>query len=102
MQRSKSVVTTIALLALAGLFAAGGLAAPAAAQTYVCPPGYYFLGGYGCYPFNGYPSTYYVPPPPPIYSYPAYPYFAPLGFGFRFGGRDHGHGGHFGGHGGHR
>ena len=79
-----------------------GAAAPAQAQTtFVCPPGYYFLGGYGCYPWGGYGYPAYGPPgyyyaPPPRYFYPP-----TLGFSFRFGGSDHGHG-HGGGHGGHR
>lgn len=97
MQRSKSMVKAIALLGFAGCLALCGLASPAAAQTYVCPPGYYFLAGYGCYPFGGNPR-YFVPPPPPVYVYPTYPFAAPFGFGFRFGGPFHG-GGHF--HGGH-
>jgi hypothetical protein len=97
------------LLALGFVLAVtGGAAATADAQTYVCPPGYYFLAGYGCYPFGG---VYAAPaPPPPAYYYPAYPYAVPVppgyyrqpnpygGFTFEFGGRgrdhddrDHGH-----------
>lgn len=92
MQRSKSWLTAVALLfALGGgVLGLGGFATPAAAQTYVCPPGYYFLYNYGCYPFGGY-TRYYVPPPPPIYPYPVYPYAAPWGLGFQFGGRFHDH-----------
>ena len=98
MQRSKSIGT--AAIVLAGVAALlGGGTTPAAAQTYVCPPGYYFLANYGCYPFHGYPQTYYAPPPPPIYPYPAYPYMAPWGFSFQFGGPGgRGRDGHSGGH----
>ena len=91
MKLGKSLMAS-ALLGFAALLGTGGFATPAAAQTYVCPPGYYFLGGYGCYPFGGY-ARYYVAPPPPIYPYPVYPYVAPFGFNFRFGGDFHGHGG---------
>jgi hypothetical protein len=93
-------------LALGLVLAMGGGATAANAQTYVCQPGYYFLAGYGCYPFGG---VYAAPaPPPPAYYYPAYPYAVPVppgyyrqpnpygGFTFEFGGRgrdhdDHGH-----------
>lgn len=89
---------------IAGLVLGFGISTiDASAQTYACPPGYYFLAGYGCYPFGGYannpppPSYYYypaypyaVPAPPPAYYYPAYPYGAPSGgVIFEFGGRDH-------------
>jgi hypothetical protein len=79
----KSLVKSIALLGGMGL-ALMSTALPAAAQTYVCPPGYYFLAGYGCYPFGGY--TYYAPPP--VYYAAPYPYYAPFGLSLRFGGRD--------------
>jgi len=72
-----------------GLLALGG-ATRADAQTYVCPPGYYFLANYGCYPMNGYvyapPPPYYYYPPPSYYAYP--PQF---GLSFRFGDHDHDH-----------
>lgn len=69
-------------------------AAPAVAQAaYTCPPGYYYLLNYGCYPFGGYtayapPPAYYYPPPAYAYGYP-YAYGPQFGFGFRFGGHDH-------------
>jgi hypothetical protein len=52
-------------LALLGGLALGleGLAKPAAAQIYLCPPGTYFLAGSGCYPSMGAPPVYYYPPP---------------------------------------
>ncbi len=81
--RCGGVMLGLALLSLGG-------ATPAAAQTYVCPPGYYFLANYGCYPFGGYS---YYSPPPPAYYYPPTPYYAypqpQYGFSFQFGGRDH-------------
>ena len=86
-----------------GLAQLGG-AAPAAAQAaYVCPPGYYYLANYGCYPFGGYnayaapPPAYYYPPPAYAYGYP-YAYGPQYGFGFRFGGHDHDGGDRDGGH----
>ena len=68
-----------------------GAAAPARAQTtFVCPPGYYFLGGYGCYPWGGY--TVYAPPPGYYYAPPPRYYYPPtVGFSFRFGGHDREH-----------
>jgi hypothetical protein len=103
MERWRSLLKSTALfcgmmLGL-GLGALGG-AAPADAQGYACPPGYYFLANYGCYPFGGY--SYYAPPPDyyyapnPYYAYPQY------GVTLQFGGRgfDHDHDGHDGGRGG--
>jgi hypothetical protein len=84
MTYGKSLVKSLALLGGMGL-ALTGMALPAEAQTYACPPGYYFLAGYGCYPFGGY--TYYTPPP--VYYAPPYPYYAPFGLSLQFGGRDH-------------
>lgn len=81
--------TILASLALGMGTAIIGSASPAAAQTtYVCPPGYYFLGGYGCYPWGGY--SYYAPPPPAYYYPPAPYYYATPGLSFRFDGRDRG------------
>jgi hypothetical protein len=105
MTRRKSLLGKIALLG--GMALSSGLVAlsgstPAKAQTYACPPGYYFLANYGCYPFGGY--SYYAPPPGyyyapnPYYAYPQY------GVTLQFGGRgfdhDHDHDGHDGGRGG--
>lgn len=60
---------------IAGLVLGFGISTiDASAQTYACPPGYYFLAGYGCYPFGGYANN---PPPPSYYYYPAYPYAVP-------------------------
>jgi hypothetical protein len=89
------------LLVLPVVFAFDGGSSTADAQTYVCPPGYYFLAGDGCYPFGGY--AYPAVPAPPGYYYPAYPYAVPApptyyqpypyggGFTFEFGGRDRDH-----------
>ena len=74
-----------------GLLALGG-ATRADAQTYVCPPGYYFLANYGCYPMNGY--VYAAPAPPPYYYYPPPSYYAyppQFGLSFRFGDHDRDH-----------
>jgi hypothetical protein len=105
MERRRSLLKSAALFSgmMLGLgLAPFGGAAPANAQTYVCPPGYYFLANYGCYPFGGY--SYYAPPPGyyyapnPYYAYPQY------GVTLQFGGRgfdhDHDHDGHDGGRGG--
>lgn len=96
----KSLQKYTALLGVLALGASAGLlggSTPAEAQTYVCPPGYYFLANYGCYPFGGYsyyapPPTYYYYPPPAYYSYPQY------GLSFRFGDHDRDHFDHDGGH----
>jgi len=96
MKFGKSLAKPAAILV--GILGLAALAAPrpASAQTYVCPPGYYFLANYGCYPFSGY--AYY--PPAPAYAYPSYPYYAaPFGLSFRFGApffHDRGHFDHFG------
>ncbi|MGH6984562.1 MAG: hypothetical protein ACRED7_07195 [Stellaceae bacterium] len=62
-------------------------AAPAMAQYYSCPPGYYFAQGYGCVAAAPPPppAYYYAAPPPPPVVYPG-PF---IGFGFGFGDRDH-------------
>jgi hypothetical protein len=74
-----------------GLVFLGGATRANAQVTYACPPGYYFLANYGCYPFGGY--TTYAPPPAYAYypAYPSYPYayYPQFGFNFRFGDRDH-------------
>lgn len=105
MDRGKALLKKLGILGVFALslgFALAGAAAPAAAQTYVCPAGYYFLANYGCYPFGGY--SYYAPPPAYYYYPPTYPYYAPFGVagGFRFGFGDHDHDrfGHDGFHGG--
>lgn len=102
MRHGKSLLNKIALLGgmtlSLGLVAAGG-STPAEAQTYACPPGYYFLANYGCYPFGGY--SYYAPPP--TYYYPPNPYYAyppQFGLSFRFGDRDRDRDGREGGRGG--
>jgi hypothetical protein len=71
------------------------LAEHASAQPYYysCPPGYYYLAGYGCAPLS---YAY----GPPYYSYPNF------GFNFFYGGNWGGYGygggrGYYGGHGGH-
>jgi len=91
-----------AALAAAVVLGLGGTARPATAQvSLVCPLGYYYLAGYGCYPFGGY--AYY-----PNYAYYPYPYTVPYGFTFRFGDfdrdhdRDHDHDRFRGGFGGRR
>ncbi len=92
MKHSKTLLTKVALTAsiLLGLdFVCASGATPAAAQTYVCPPGYYFLAGYGCYPLSGYSYYYAAPPPPPAYYYAPYPSYPAFGLSFQFGGRDH-------------
>lgn len=84
-----------ALLAGASLFLLLGLASPAAAQIYSCPPGYYLASDYQCYP-QGYAVA---PPAPPYVYYPPYPYayrqpYYYPGFGLQFnfgGGRGFGH-----------
>lgn len=91
MKYGKTLLRKFAISGVAALgmgIALTGNSAPAAAQTYVCPPGYYFLGGYGCYPWGGY--SYYAPPP--VYYYPPTPYYPQLGLSFRFGDRDRDHG----------
>jgi hypothetical protein len=97
---SKSMKAAVALLGFAMPLAAGLSAHPAAAQTiYACPPGYYYLANYGCYPFGGYRYV-----APPVYPYPVapYPYVAPWGLSFRFGDGDRDFHGDRGFHGGHR
>jgi hypothetical protein len=86
-ERARSLLKTTALFGgmILGFGLAGlGGSAPADAQTYACPPGYYFLANYGCYPFGGY--SYYAPPP--AYYYPP-PYYAQPQYGvtLQFGGR---------------
>lgn len=93
MTKSKSILKRAALLtgiALnLGLVLVGGSTKADAQVTYACPPGYYFLANYGCYPYGGY-TTY---APPPAYGYYApypYAYYPQYGvnFGFGFGDRD--------------
>ena len=98
-----AALLTGATLAL-GFAQLGGATQAAAQAAYVCPPGYYYLANYGCYPFGGY--TYYAPPPPAYY-YPPQPYpygyYGPqYGLSFRFGGGDHDRGGDHDGGFGHR
>ena len=93
MTKSKSILKCAALVTgitiNLGLVLVGGSTQANAQVTYACPPGYYFLANYGCYPFGGY--TTYAPPPAYGY-YPAYPYgYYPqygVNFGFGFGDRD--------------
>ena len=101
MERQRSLLKSAALFG--GMMLGFGLAplggvAPASAQVYACPPGYYFLANYGCYPFGGY--SYYAPPPAYYYPPPSYYAYPPqFGLSFRFGdhdrdrGGDHDHGG---------
>jgi hypothetical protein len=104
MERRPSLLKSAALfggMLLSFALAQFGGSTPAEAQTYACPPGYYFLANYGCYPFGGY--SYYAPPPG--YYYPPNPYYAYPQYGvtLQFGGRgfDHDdHDGHEGGRGG--
>jgi len=58
--------------------------ASAQPYSYQCPPGYYYLAGYGCAPL----SYLYAPP---YYAYPDY------GFGFFYGGNWGGYGRGYGG-----
>ena len=95
MTKPKSIFARAALLtgiALnLGLVLIGGSTKADAQVTYACPPGYYFLANYGCYPFGGY-TTYAAPyAPPPAYTYyPPYPYayYPQYGVTFGFGDRD--------------
>jgi hypothetical protein len=86
MSRNRTLASTICILLAIGT-AVAGLAAstPARAQyPYLCPPGYYFYPGYGCYP-PGYFAG------PPFFAYPDF------GFGLFYGGERGGYRGHGGG-----
>jgi hypothetical protein len=80
--------TGVAGVAAAAVLASGLVAVPKAAdaQTYACPPGYYFYAGYGCYPYSSYARPTYYYPPPPAYIAPAPVVVAPtIGIGFGWG-----------------
>ena len=77
MRQGKIIPRAARFLCGIGLvIAASAISERASAQPYYyqCPPGYYYLAGYGCAPL----SYYYGPP------YYAYPNFS---FGFFYGGR---------------
>jgi hypothetical protein len=77
MIRKQTVSRAVRLLCGIGLvIAVSAVSERASAQPYYyqCPPGYYYMAGYGCAPL----SYYYGPP------YYAYPNFS---FGFFYGGR---------------
>ena len=91
MRPARIVSRAVRFLCGIGLvIASSAISERASAQPYYyqCPPGYYYLAGYGCAPL----SYYYGPP------YYAYPNFS---FGFFYGGRwggapyyRYGYGGH--------
>ncbi len=78
-------LTTMAL-ACGGVLMLLGVTAPASAQVYSCPPGYYLASDYRCY-MQGYAVA---PPAQPYVYYPPYayyyqqPYYYPR-FALRFG-----------------
>jgi hypothetical protein len=83
MRQLKTLPRAALFLGALGVAAATSATAPAWAQGYVCPDGYYYVQGYGCAPLSDYSAPVGVLPD--------------LGFGFFYGGGWGGRGGYRGG-----